>query len=388
MSAELPTTLLAELTHRCPLHCPYCSNPLELVRAERELTTDDWLRVLEQARALGVLQLGLSGGEPLVRQDLETIAAHARGLGFYTTLVTSGLGLTRARAQALRATGLEHIQVSLQDADTVSAERIAGVGSVRQKLAAAALVRELEFAFSLNVVLHRANIDHVGALIELAVTLGADRLELANTQYYGWGLRNRAALMPTREQVGAAERVVRAAKDEYRGRLRITYVLPDYHGIYPKPCYGGWGRSYIVVTPDGATARPASKECNSTTCATARSNRSGANRRPSMRIGEKRGWSRPAGIAPADRSTSGGAAVRPSRSRVMPQPPTRSARSRRGDRSSTRRSPTQTASRPTSIVTTGTRTARRAAGPASRAEPRGTGPARGRHRPPARRSPR
>ena len=252
MSADLPTTLLAELTHRCPLHCPYCSNPVELVRAERELATDDWLRVLDQARALGVLQLGLSGGEPLVRRDLETIATHARGLGFYTTLVTSGLGLTRSRAEVLRDAGLEHIQISIQDADTVSAERIAGVASMRQKLAAAALVRELGFAFSINVVLHRANIDHVGALIDLAAALGADRLELANTQYYGWGLRNRAALMPTREQVDAAEQVVRSAKERHRGRLRITYVLPDYHGIYPKPCYGGWGRSYIVVTPDGA----------------------------------------------------------------------------------------------------------------------------------------
>ena len=252
MSAELPTTLLAELTHRCPLHCPYCSNPIELVRAERELATEDWLRVLDQARALGVLQLGLSGGEPLVRRDLEQIAAHARGLGFYSTLVTSGLGLTRARAEALRRTGLEHVQISIQDVETADAERIAGAASVRQKLAAAAVVRELGFAFSLNVVLHRANIDHAEALIDLAAGLGADRLELANTQYYGWGLLNRAALMPTRQQVAAAEGVVRAARERYRGRLRITYVLPDYHGIYPKPCYGGWGRSYIVVTPDGA----------------------------------------------------------------------------------------------------------------------------------------
>lgn len=252
MSAELPTTLLAELTHRCPLHCPYCSNPIELVRAERELSTADWLRVLQQARALGVLQLGLSGGEPLVRRDLETISAEARALGFYTTLVTSGLGLTRARAESLKAAGLEHIQISLQDSETAGAERIAGVSSVRQKEAAAALVKELGFAFSINVVLHRANIDHVGALIALAAELGADRLELANTQYYGWGLRNRAALMPSREQVAAAEQTVRAARDRHRGALRITYVLPDYHGIYPKPCYGGWGRSYIVVAPDGS----------------------------------------------------------------------------------------------------------------------------------------
>jgi pyrroloquinoline quinone biosynthesis protein E len=251
MSADLPTTLLAELTHRCPLHCPYCSNPIELVRAERELSTDDWLRVLDQARALGVLQLGLSGGEPLVRRDLEAIARHARASGLYTTLVTSGLGLTRGRAEALRAAGLEHVQISIQDVEPAEAERIAGVASVRQKLAAAALVRELGFAFSVNVVLHRSNIDHAGALIELAADLGADRLELANTQYYGWGLQNRAALMPSREQVDNAERVVRAARERHRGRLRITYVLPDYHGIYPKPCYGGWGRSYIVVTPDG-----------------------------------------------------------------------------------------------------------------------------------------
>ncbi len=252
MFADLPTTLLAELTHRCPLHCPYCSNPIELVRAEGELSTADWLRVLGQARALGVLQLGLSGGEPLVRRDLETISTEARALGLYTTLVTSGLGLTRKRAEALRAAGLEHVQISLQDSETARAERIAGVSSVQQKAAAAALVKELGFAFSINVVLHRANIDRVGALIAIAADLGADRLELANTQYYGWGLRNREALMPSRAQVAAAERTVREARERHRGGLRITYVLPDYHGVYPKPCYGGWGRSYIVVAPDGS----------------------------------------------------------------------------------------------------------------------------------------
>ncbi len=252
MSAERPTTLLAELTHRCPLHCPYCSNPLELVRAGSELTTDEWRRVLDQARELGVLQVGLSGGEPLARRDLEPIAAHARALGCYTTLVTSGLGLTRGRAEALRAAGLDHVQISFQDTDDASAERIAGSAAVRRKHDAAALVRDLGFAFSINVVLHRANVDRVGALIDLALDLGADRLELANTQYYGWALANRAALMPTREQVRAADAVVRDAKARCRGRLRITYVLPDYHGIYPKACYGGWGRTYIVVAPDGA----------------------------------------------------------------------------------------------------------------------------------------
>ena len=251
MTSDRPTTLLAELTHRCPLHCPYCSNPLELIRAEAELSTDDWKRVFTQARELGVLQLGLSGGEPLVRKDLEELAAHARSLGLYSTLVTSGLGLTRKRAEALRAAGLEHVQVSIQDSDTDSAERIAGVSSVKQKRAAIALVKELGFAFSINVVLHRANLDRIGELIDLAGDLGADRLELANTQYYGWGLKNRAALMPTREQVARARGIAEAAIERYRKKMQILFVLPDYHEQYPKACYGGWGKLYIVVTPNG-----------------------------------------------------------------------------------------------------------------------------------------
>ncbi|MBA2627614.1 MAG: pyrroloquinoline quinone biosynthesis protein PqqE [Gemmatimonadales bacterium] len=253
MSPDLPTTLLAELTHRCPLRCPYCSNPLDLARADVELSTVEWQRVLSEARALGVLQVGLSGGEPLVRRDLETITAHAHQLGFYTTLVTSALGLTPARAEALRTAGLDHVQISFQDADDDDAARIAGgmPGAGRQKRAAAALVCDLGFAFSINVVLHRANIEHVAGLIALAEELGADRLELANTQYYGWALLNRDALMPTREQVAAAESIVREAMPRLRGRLRVLYVLPDYHGQYPKPCYGGWGRSYMVITPGG-----------------------------------------------------------------------------------------------------------------------------------------
>lgn len=251
MTADRPTTLLAELTHRCPLRCPYCSNPLDLVRGAAELGTEDWKRVFTEARALGVLQLGLSGGEPLVRKDLEELAAHARGLGLYSTLVTSGLGLTRPRAERLRDAGLEHVQISIQDADPVVAERIAGVSSVKQKRAAAALVRELGFAFSVNVVLHRANLDRIGEIIDLAAGLGADRLELANTQYYGWGLENRAALMPTQEQVGRAQAVAQEAIARYRGRMQILFVLPDYFEQYPKPCYGGWGKLYLVVTPDG-----------------------------------------------------------------------------------------------------------------------------------------
>jgi pyrroloquinoline quinone biosynthesis protein E len=251
VTSEHPTTLLAELTHRCPLHCPYCSNPLEMVRAEGELATEDWKRVFTQARELGVLQLGLSGGEPLVRKDLEELAAHARTLGLYTTLVTSGLGLTRNRAERLREIGLEHIQISIQDVDTEVAERIAGVSSVKQKRAAAAIVKELGFAFSINVVLHRANLDRIEEIIDLAGSLGADRLELANTQYYGWGLENRASLMPTRDQVRRAHAAANEAMQRYRGKMQIIFVLPDYFEQYPKPCYGGWGKNYLVVSPDG-----------------------------------------------------------------------------------------------------------------------------------------
>lgn len=246
-----PTTLLAELTYRCPLHCPYCSNPVEMTRAGAELSTGDWKRVFTEARDLGVLQLGLSGGEPLVRKDLEDLVAHARAEGLYTTLVTSGLGLTRARARGLKAAGIDHVQVSFQDTDAANADRIAGIRLGRQKQEAAALVKELELAFSVNVVLHRGNLDHLGELIEMAAGLGADRLELANTQYYGWALRNRHLLMPTPEQVERSRAIAEEAIRRHKGRMQIIYVLPDYYEKYPKPCYGGWGNVYILVTPNG-----------------------------------------------------------------------------------------------------------------------------------------
>jgi len=248
-----PTTLLAELTYRCPLHCPYCSNPLRMTGARDEMTTAEWKRVLSEARDLGVLQLGLSGGEPLARPDVEELAAHARSLGLYTTLVTSGVGFTRERARKLRDGGLEHVQISLQDSDEKTADLVAGIKVVGQKMAAAAIVRELGFVFSVNVVLHRANIDRVAEIIELAARLGADRLELANTQYYGWALENRRALMPTAEQVAAAADVAEKATLVHKGRMQILYVLPDYYESYPKPCYAGWGKHYLVVVPDGRT---------------------------------------------------------------------------------------------------------------------------------------
>ena len=253
MVTDRPTTLLAEVTHRCPLHCPYCSNPLAMVGAAGELATDDWKRVFTEARALGVLQLGLSGGEPLARQDLEELAAHAHRLGLYTTLVTSGVGLTRGRAETLRDAGLDHIQISIQDSDGAMADRIAGMRAAPFKDAAVAAVRGLGFAFSINAVLHRANIDRVRDIVELAASLGADRLELANTQYYGWALENRRALMPTAAQITAAQTVADDAIRRYRGRMRIIYVLPDYYEAYPKACYGGWGKVYLMVAPDGRT---------------------------------------------------------------------------------------------------------------------------------------
>lgn len=252
-TANRPTTLLAELTYRCPLHCPYCSNPLAMVGADRELSTDDWKRVFSEARELGVLQLGLSGGEPLARKDVEVLAEHAHQAGLYTTLVTSGVGFTRDRATRLRDVGLEHVQISIQDTDQAVADRIAGMRAGPQKETAIALVRELGFAFSINVVLHRANIDRIGEIIELAGSLGADRLELANTQYYGWALENRKALLPTRAQVMTAQAIADEKRQMYRGRMQIVYVLPDYYETYPKPCYGGWGHVYLVVTPDGQT---------------------------------------------------------------------------------------------------------------------------------------
>jgi pyrroloquinoline quinone biosynthesis protein E len=246
-----PTTLLAELTHRCPLHCPYCSNPLELTRSNAEISTEDWKRVFSEARALGVLQLGLSGGEPLVRRDLEELVAHAQSVGLYQTLVTSALGLTRERAVRLKEAGLEHVQISFQDSVQESAEGIAGTRSWEAKHRAAAWVKELDFAFTVNVVLHRANLDRLEEIIDMAAALGADRVELANTQYYGWAVTNRESLMPTRPQIERSEEIVDRAVERYRGRMQIIYVLPDYYSQYPKPCQGGWGNLYIVVAPDG-----------------------------------------------------------------------------------------------------------------------------------------
>src|SRR3954451_23744808 len=243
--------MLAELTYGCPLHCPYCSNPLDLAAYADELTTAEWLRVLGEARELGVLQLHLSGGEPLLRRDLLEIVHRARELGLYTNLITSALGLTPRRAEQLRAAGLDHVQISIQADEAALSDRIAGTPSFRRKLVAARLVKELGWPLTLNVVLHRQNVDHLAGLIGLAEELGADRIELAHTQYYGWALHNRGALLPSRAQLERADAVVRAAHARLRDRMEVVYVLPDYYGRYPKPCMGGWGRRQLTVAPNG-----------------------------------------------------------------------------------------------------------------------------------------
>jgi pyrroloquinoline quinone biosynthesis protein E len=248
---ERPYAVLAELTYRCPLHCPYCSNPVRSACRD-ELTTGQWARVIREAADLGVLQIGFSGGEPLLRSDLEALIRVAREVGMYTNLITSGLGLTERRAKLFAETGLDNIQLSFQAAGGELADWIAGVRRAHaQKLQAVRLILELEVALSLNVVLHRFNIGQLAQIIDFAENLGATRLELANTQYYGWAFRNRSLLMPTRDQVDAAAEVAFAARHRLRGVMTILYVLPDYFTGRPKPCMNGWGRKYLTVNPSG-----------------------------------------------------------------------------------------------------------------------------------------
>jgi pyrroloquinoline quinone biosynthesis protein E len=247
-----PLGLLAELTHRCPLACPYCSNPLALEHRADELDAATWARVFHEAAALGVLQVHLSGGEPASRRDLAEIVAAAHAAGLYTNLITSAIGLDLARLQRLQELGLDHVQVSLQDVDAANADTIADyAGAHARKLAFARSVVECGMALTVNAVIHRANIDHVAALVDLAASLGAARVEIAHAQYYGWALRNRRSLMPTRAQVHQAMQEVERIRPRYADRLVIDLVVPDYYARRPKACMGGWARRSLNVTPSG-----------------------------------------------------------------------------------------------------------------------------------------
>jgi PqqA peptide cyclase len=250
-----PLWLLLELTYRCPLHCVFCYNPTDFARTGPELPTADWLRVLREARALGAVQLGLSGGEPLVREDLEAIVAEAHGLGFYINLITSGVGLTRTRIAALKAAGLDHIQLSFQDSTREMNDFLSSTRTFELKAQVAALIREYGYPMVLNVVLHRLNIDHVGEILEMAEALGAQYVELANTQYYGWAWLNREQLLPSRAQLERAEAATRRFRERVAGRMQIYFVVPDYFETRPKACMNGLGSVFLAIAPDG-TAMP------------------------------------------------------------------------------------------------------------------------------------
>src|SRR5207249_5175700 len=252
VSVDPPLALLAELTHRCPLRCPYCSNPLDLQRSGAEVGTATWCRVFTEAAALGVLQVHFSGGEPLVRSDLVELVGHATRAGLYVNLITSGIRLDTDRLSRLVEAGLEHVQLSLQDSDPGSGDRIAGFAGAQQaKRQAAALIRAAGLPLTINAVVHRQNLERLEAIIELAVQLGAERLEVAHVQYYGWALANRTALLPSREQLDSATAAVETARAQLAGRLVIDYVVPDCYAHRPKACMGGWGRRFLNITPSG-----------------------------------------------------------------------------------------------------------------------------------------
>ena len=253
MTAKIPTplALIAELTHRCPLHCVYCSNPLELQARRLELSTEVWSLVLGEAAEAGVLQVDFTGGEPLARPDLVELVRAARAAGLYVNLITSGLPLDERRLADLVNAGLDHLQLSFQGAQEDAASEIAGTRALEQKLQVVKWMRTHRVALTLNFVIHRQNLDRLEEMIALGEASGADRLEFAHVQYYGWAFANRKLLLPTRDQVDRSIRLLQQAEARLRGKVRVEYVVPDYYAKYPKPCMGGWGRKLILITPDG-----------------------------------------------------------------------------------------------------------------------------------------
>jgi PqqA peptide cyclase len=246
-----PLALIAEITHRCPLHCVYCSNPLQMAGAAAELSTGEWQSILNQAGKLGMLHAHFTGGEPLARQDLTELIASARAAGLYTNLITSGIGLSESRLKVLIGAGLDHIQLSFQDSREDSANWIAGAKAHAHKIELARVIRQHKVAFTVNLVVHRQNLDHLEEMIAFIEQMNPERVEIAHAQYYGWALMNRAALLPTRAQLENAVAVVAAAEKHLAGRIRIDSVVPDYYAKYPKACMGGWGRRLMLIQPSG-----------------------------------------------------------------------------------------------------------------------------------------
>ncbi len=250
---SLPLWLLAELTYKCPLQCPYCSNPVDFAGTYRkELETDDWIRVMREARKMGSLQIGFSGGEPLVRKDLELLIAEAKTLGYYSNLITSGVGMDEKRVKAFREAGLDHIQISFQASSEEVNDFIAGTRSFEHKLEMARQVKAQGYPMVLNIVLHRHNIEQLDEILSMCAVLKADYVELANTQYYGWSFLNRDQLMPTREQVKVAEGIANEHKARNEGKMKILFVVPDYFEERPKACMNGWGSTFLTIAPDGS----------------------------------------------------------------------------------------------------------------------------------------
>jgi pyrroloquinoline quinone biosynthesis protein E len=246
-----PLALIAEITHRCPLHCVYCSNPLEMAVVSEELSTEEWADVFQQSGKLGMLHAHFTGGEPLARADLTELIASARAAGLYTNLITSGIGLSETRLQALVDVGLDHIQVSFQDSREDAANWIAGAKAHAHKIELSRLIRRHKIAFTVNLVVHRQNIDHLEEIIAFIEQLAPERIEIAHTQYYGWALKNRGALLPTRAQLERAAEAVTAAEKRLAGRIRVDFVVPDYYARFPKACMGGWGRRLMLINPAG-----------------------------------------------------------------------------------------------------------------------------------------
>lgn len=247
-----PLWLLAEITYRCPLHCAFCYNPTDYAdHTKNELNTDEWIKVLQDARKMGALQLGISGGEPLLRDDIEDVVTEANHLGYYSNLITSGVGLTEKRIDAFKAGGLDHIQLSMHDITEEISNFVTDTKTFKLKQKVAAMIKDRGYPMVLNVVIHRYNIGHIKEILEMAEKLGADYVELANTQYYGWSLINRNQLMPTKEQIDEAEKITNEFREYIGNKMKIFFVVPDYYAERPKKCMNGWGEVFMIVTANG-----------------------------------------------------------------------------------------------------------------------------------------